>query len=113
MDNHSKKIWGRLWSYLRLDQKYLWGAILCAIGAGAVDLKVVSLLRPFLAVAIVPLLVATGLGINNFVAKHLRLLPLIWLITLLPGVAAAMLLFMPRALAPARLVRPGNSVNAA
>ena len=48
MDNQSKIIWRRLWSYLRPDQKYLWGAILCAIGAGAVDLKVVSLLRPFL-----------------------------------------------------------------
>ncbi len=48
MDNQSKQIWQRLWSYLRLDQKYLWGAIICAVGAGAVDLQVVSLLRPFL-----------------------------------------------------------------
>jgi lipopolysaccharide export system permease protein len=60
-----------------------------------------GLVRPFLAVAIVTLLVAAGLGVNNFVAKHLQLLPLIWLTTLLPGFAAGLLLFMPRGLAPA------------
>jgi lipopolysaccharide export system permease protein len=55
-----------------------------------------GLLRPFLAVGAVTLLVALGLGINNVVAKHLTLLPLIWLTTLLPGFAAAALLFMPQ-----------------
>jgi len=64
-----------------------------------------GLLRPFLAVAVVTLLVAAGLGVNNFVAKHLALLPLIWLTTLLPGLAAGLLLFLPRGLTPARLPR--------
>jgi lipopolysaccharide export system permease protein len=55
-----------------------------------------ALLRPFLAVAAVTLLVALGLGVNNVVSKHLQLLPLIWLTTLLPGLAAGIALFMPR-----------------
>ncbi len=65
-----------------------------------------GLLRPFLAVAIVTLLVAAGLGVNNFVAKHLTLLPMIWLVTLLPGLAAGVMLFMPRSLVQPRLRRP-------
>jgi len=48
MDNQSKQIWQRLWSYLRPDKKYLYGATLCAIGASAVDLSVAFLLGKFL-----------------------------------------------------------------
>jgi len=36
--------------------------------------------------------------VNNVVSKHLQLLPLIWLTTLLPGLAAGIALFMPRRL---------------
>jgi lipopolysaccharide export system permease protein len=67
-----------------------------------------GLLRPFLAVAAVTLLVATGLGINNFVAKHLQLLPLIWLVTLLPSLAAGLLLFKPRGFLHALLHPPAT-----
>jgi lipopolysaccharide export system permease protein len=52
--------------------------------------------RLFLAVAAVTLLVALGLGINNFAAKHLALLPLIWIVACAPGAVAAALLFLPR-----------------
>ncbi len=48
MDNQSKIIWNRLWSYLRPDRKYLWGAIICAIGASGVDLSVAFVLGKFL-----------------------------------------------------------------
>jgi lipopolysaccharide export system permease protein len=65
-----------------------------------------GLLRPFLAVAAVTLLVAAGLGVNNFVARHLQLLPLIWLTSLLPGLAAGLSLFMPRAFTPPFFRRP-------
>jgi lipopolysaccharide export system permease protein len=65
-----------------------------------------GLLRPFLAVAAVTLLVAAGLGVNNFVARHLQLLPLIWLTTVLPGIGAGLSLFMPRAFAPPYFRRP-------
>jgi lipopolysaccharide export system permease protein len=62
-----------------------------------------GLLRPLAAVAVVTLLVAAGLGVNNFAQRNLDLLPLIWIATLSPGVAAGVLLFVPRRLAvPAR-----------
>jgi lipopolysaccharide export system permease protein len=65
-----------------------------------------AILRPFLAVAAVTLLVAAGLGVNNFAARHLHLLPLIWLTTLLPGLAAGLSLFIPRAFAQPYFRRP-------
>jgi len=46
--NTPRDIWLRLWSYIRPDQRFLWGAILCALGAGVADLKAVSLLKSFL-----------------------------------------------------------------
>jgi lipopolysaccharide export system permease protein len=62
-----------------------------------------GLLRPLGAVAVVTLLVATGLGVNNFAARSLGLLPLIWVVTLSPAIVAGVLLFMPRRFARARL----------
>ena len=47
MDN-SRDVWRRLWSYLRPDQRYLWGALLAAQGAALIDLAVAWLLKPFL-----------------------------------------------------------------
>jgi lipopolysaccharide export system permease protein len=65
-----------------------------------------GILRPFMAVAAVTLLVAAGLGVNNFVARHLHLLPLIWLTTLLPGIAAGLPLFLPGAFTQPYFRRP-------
>lgn len=65
-----------------------------------------GLLRPLLAVTTVTLLVALELGVNNFVTKHLGLLPLIWVTTVLPGLLAALLLFFPRGFTPYRPVSP-------
>lgn len=69
-----------------------------------------GLLRPFLAVVAVTLLVAIELGVNNFTARNLDLLPLIWLTTLGPGVAAGVLLFVPQPIARRLLTRylPGS-----
>jgi len=52
--------------------------------------------RPFVAVGTVTLLVALSLGVNNLAARNLALLPLIWVIILVPGGAAAYLLFRKR-----------------
>jgi lipopolysaccharide export system permease protein len=55
-----------------------------------------GLLRPFAAIATVTLLVALSLGVNNLAARNSSLLPLIWFTVLAPGLAAAMLLILPR-----------------
>jgi lipopolysaccharide export system permease protein len=62
-----------------------------------------GIMRPLGAVAAVTLLVATGLGVNNFTARSPNMLPLIWVATLLPGIIAGVLLFMPRRFAAGRL----------
>jgi lipopolysaccharide export system permease protein len=51
-----------------------------------------GLIRPIVAVVIVTLLVALGLGVNNIAARSLALLPLIWVAAILPGLVAAALL---------------------
>ncbi len=61
-----------------------------------------GVLRPVSAVVAVTLLVAFDLGVNNFAARSLALLPLIWVATILPGLVAAILLFAPRRMAPRR-----------
>jgi lipopolysaccharide export system permease protein len=58
-----------------------------------------GLLRPLGAVAAVTVLVAIGLGVNNFAQRNVDLLPLIWIATLTPGIIAGALLFTPRRLA--------------
>jgi lipopolysaccharide export system permease protein len=63
-----------------------------------------GLLRPLAAVAAVTLLVAAGLAVNNFAARGVALLPLIWIVTVTPGVVAAAVLFRPRRLGAARQV---------
>ncbi len=45
--------------------------------------------RPVGAVAVVTLLVALGLAVNNMAARDTHWLPLIWVATMLPGMAAA------------------------
>jgi len=51
-----------------------------------------GVLRPAAAVAVVTVLVALGLGVSNLAARDTRLLPLIWAVTLIPGLSAAFLL---------------------
>ena len=46
--NNSGDVWRRLWSYLKPDQRYLWGALVAAQGAAMIDLAVAWLLKPFL-----------------------------------------------------------------
>jgi len=67
-----------------------------------------GLLRPLAAVAAVTLLVAAGLAVNNFAARGLALLPLIWIVTVAPGVVAGVVLFRPRRLGAVRLVARVN-----
>ncbi len=55
-----------------------------------------GLLRPFAAVVAVTMLVALTLGVNNLAARSVDLVPLIWLTILAPGIAAGLLLFLPR-----------------
>jgi lipopolysaccharide export system permease protein len=55
-----------------------------------------GVLRPVGAVVTVTLLVAVNLGVNNFAARSLSLLPLIWVSAVLPGLVAAILLLLPR-----------------
>jgi lipopolysaccharide export system permease protein len=61
-----------------------------------------GVLRPVAAVVAVTLLVALDLGVNNFAARNLGLLPLIWVSTMGPGLVAGILLFVPRRMAPGR-----------
>ena len=46
--NNSRHVWHRLWSYIKPDQRYLWGALLAAQVAGAIDLAVALLIKSFL-----------------------------------------------------------------
>jgi lipopolysaccharide export system permease protein len=64
-----------------------------------------GLLRPLSAVFAVTMLIALELGVVNFAAKHLALLPLIWLTALAPGAIAGALLFFPFG-APRQGARP-------
>ncbi len=57
---------------------------------------------PLTAVSAVTLLVALDLGVNNFATKHLALLPLMWLVAVLPGLISGGLLFLP----PGLTLRP-------
>jgi lipopolysaccharide export system permease protein len=56
-----------------------------------------GLVRPVAAVVAVTLLVALSLGVNNLAARSLALLPLIWVVVLVPGIVAGAFLFSPRA----------------
>lgn len=68
-----------------------------------------ALLRPFLAVVAVTLLVALEIGVDNFTARNLDLLPVIWLTPTLPGVIAGLLLFVHRSLSLRHLRSPAVS----
>jgi lipopolysaccharide export system permease protein len=52
-------------------------------------------LRPLASVLTVVLLVALGLTIDGLAARDNALIPLIWVRTLLPGIACAVVLFVP------------------
>ncbi len=55
-----------------------------------------GLLRPVGAVVAVTLLVALSLGVGNLAARNTALLPLIWAMVLVPGLAAGAMLFIRR-----------------
>lgn len=65
-------------------------ALVAALGGGF--RRHGGLARIIGAVAIVTLLVALGLGVNNLAARNTALLPLIWIWAVLPGLAALVLL---------------------
>ena len=46
--SNSRDVFRRLWSYIKPDQRYLWGALLAAQGAAMIDLAVAWVLKPFL-----------------------------------------------------------------
>ncbi len=55
-----------------------------------------NLVRPLLAVLGVVGLLALGLGVSNLAARQMELIPLIWLVTILPGFVCAWLLLGPQ-----------------
>lgn len=60
-----------------------------------------NLLRPAAAIGIMVALLAAGLAVSSLATRHMALLPLIWVNALLPGLAAAAVLFGPALLRPA------------
>ena len=59
-----------------------------------------NLLRPLVAVGVVVGLLVGGLAVSNLAARREELIPLIWAMAVLPGLAAAWLLLAPKASAP-------------
>jgi lipopolysaccharide export system permease protein len=68
--------------------------------------------RPAAAVAVMVALLASGLAVSSLATRHVSLMPLVWAQVMLPGVAAAWMLFVPgtaeRAVLGARRVVPGE-----
>jgi lipopolysaccharide export system permease protein len=54
-----------------------------------------NVLRPAIAVAIMVALLAAGLAASSLATRDMALIPLIWIVAIAPGLAAAWLLFMP------------------
>jgi len=61
-----------------------------------------GVLRPVAAVVVVTMLVALGLGVNNFAERSPAMVPLIWVAAILPGVLAGIFLLLPRRMNAAR-----------
>ncbi len=59
-----------------------------------------NLLRPAAAVLVLVGLLATGLAVASLATRQMALIPLIWAEAVLPGLAAAFLLFAPPRMAP-------------
>jgi len=70
-----------------------------------------NVLRPLASVLAVVTLLALGLAVGNLASRDTRLVPLIWVQAVLPGVVAAWLLFVPRlrSLRQPRLARAGTA----
>jgi lipopolysaccharide export system permease protein len=66
--------------------------------------------RPAAAVVVMVALLASGLAVSSLATRHIDLMPLVWLQVIVPGIAAAWVLFVPgtaeRAWLTARNVAP-------
>jgi lipopolysaccharide export system permease protein len=71
-----------------------------------------NIARPAAAIAIMVGLLATGLAVSSLATRHVALIPLVWLQVMLPGAAAAWVLFVPgaaeRSFAGARRLAAGT-----
>jgi lipopolysaccharide export system permease protein len=63
-----------------------------------------NLSRPAAAVAVMVALLASGLAVSSLATRHTDLMPLVWLQVLIPGIAAAAVLFVPGAAERAALI---------
>jgi len=63
-----------------------------------------NLSRPAAAVAVMVALLASGLAVSSLATRHTDLIPLVWLQVLIPGIAAAAVLFVPGAAERAALI---------
>jgi lipopolysaccharide export system permease protein len=56
-----------------------------------------NLVRPAVAVGILVFLLAAALAVSSIATRNMALIPLIWIEAILPGLAAAWILFVPNA----------------
>jgi lipopolysaccharide export system permease protein len=63
-----------------------------------------NLSRPAAAVAVMVALLASGLAVSSLATRHIDLMPLVWLQVIVPGIAAAAVLFIPGAAERAWLI---------
>ena len=67
-----------------------------------------NVLRPLFAVMTVVALLALQLAVANLAARSLVLLPLVWIVAILPGAACAWVLFAPNPSWPMTRVPAGS-----
>ncbi len=70
-----------------------------------------GILRPVIAVGAIVGLLALGLAVGSLAARDNRLIPLIWIQAILPGVVCACALFAPQLFAPASVRHHGQDTS--